>query len=201
MLPWKERDRAGGFWLWAGCSPCLWRNKCHDRFGAMWHRTGTWAGYKNVPWSGTRNTVGWGFRNLMRRGTCRTRFFGSNFLLWHLKSWMYAAGYYIGYVIHGLKTGSPFEIQEQLSTLRWHYTQTQAEVGTDSLQFQLIVGICTTYRWKRVKTWKRVSKTHIILYNPAKHSSIQNTKLEGQMLQGTITEINLGLPRTAWAFM
>lgn len=26
MFPWKGRNRAGGFWSWAGCSPCLWRN-------------------------------------------------------------------------------------------------------------------------------------------------------------------------------
>lgn len=84
-FPGKERGRAGGFWLWAGCSPCLWRNKCHDEPGEMWHRTGTWAGHKNVPWSGARKTLGRLFRNVMRRGTCRTRFLGSNFLLWHLK--------------------------------------------------------------------------------------------------------------------
>lgn len=65
--PWKERDRARGYkpcsWLQAGCSSCLWTHKCHKKLVALWAGTGTWAGYRDTPWSGARNTLGKVFRN------------------------------------------------------------------------------------------------------------------------------------------
>lgn len=159
-VPMEGKDRPGGFWLWAAApvsgetSVMTDLEQCdteqeHGQDTKMCLGLGQgrhWAEFLGTSWGEEHVEPD----SLSQTSFCDT---SSN-----------ECKQPIGYVIHGLKTGSPFEIQEQLPTVGWHYTQTRAEVCTDPLcsssslelsnSSSLLVLVLPTDRWGGLKHGK-----------------------------------------------